>query len=51
MTPVCETLDRLILFLDITIMSTDDPELVEQAEQDKSNLQLLKEHMIRKVGE
>ena len=51
MIPICETLDRMILMLDITIKCADDPGLAEQAKQDKSNLELLKDHMIRKVGE
>lgn len=50
MTPICDTLDRMIVMLEITIMSTDDPELAEQAKQYKSNLELLRNQLIRKVG-
>lgn len=51
MTPICDTLDRMIIMLSMTIKYVDDPEIVEEAKQDKHNLELIRDHMIRKVGE
>ncbi|MBO7692919.1 MAG: hypothetical protein J6T10_09855, partial [Methanobrevibacter sp.] len=48
MTPICETIDRLILMLDFAIMFEKNPKMVEEAKQDKANLELLRKHLFRK---
>ena len=51
MITICDTLDKLIRFMEMTIEYVSDPDIVEEAKQDLHNLELIRDHMIRKVGE
>ena len=49
MITICDTLDKMIKFMEMTIEYVSDPDIVEEAKQDLHNLEVIRDVIIRKV--